>query len=641
MVVMVMLYYQQSSLVYGAYVPGAEDGKDVGITEEVKITEGEGPTGETGSADVEEYGESTEEESGAETVGDAESGETSTDDWDVEEDPESEEDRSGDDSEDDPPKEEPVEPFQITVPQPDGENGYYSTRPEITITHVSKRGITKYCFTDAKGKITEGLLKECDDVADIDRGKFLEGTNRLSVWMEDEEGNRMEETLLEKVFLIDTEAPVIQIQSPMGLEAWYQKEVFISVSAKEGDYGSGVSQISCYQGGQPVGISSQEKAGFIINAVSVRGSAVPVTVKAVDRAGNSAETSFGLYIDGTAPRTFLDGVEDYMITSHPVTVNYRAEEENLLGNVSASIRREDPEGQTSVIAVEEWKETEKGVQAQQILSEDGLYQIEIEASDRAGQTSGNRAQVMIDSTNPVISRVDQLDGQYMQEFCWEAPAEEWIHDFTSYTYVISLDGRPYHIGESVSREGGHTLEVQAVDAAENAGVARADFVIDHTAPVVIFQGIEEGGQYEEEVEFQVHLNNQEDKIEEIRINGVRQELHSGALNDRYRLQECRNYEIQVKASDKAGNRTTTRLSFRVVEKETVLQRITRPLVDKITGKAKEEQRGQTDSNRQEEAETRKEAPALSAVMGIVIAAAVAIGSMAFVISRYRKKRKLR
>ena len=41
-------------------------------------------------------------------------------------------------------------------------------------------------------------------------------------------------------------------------------------------------------------------------------------------------------------------------------------------------------------------------------------------------------------------------------------------------------------------EGWHTLEVKAVDAAGNIGVSRADFVIDHSAPEIVFRDVREG-----------------------------------------------------------------------------------------------------------------------------------------------------
>ncbi len=114
----------------------------------------------------------------------------------------------------------------------------------------------------------------------------------------------------------------------------------------------------------------------------------------------------------------------------------------------------------------------------------------------------------------------------------------------------------YPLGETVNREGLHFLEVKAVDAAGNVGTASADFVVDHTAPKVIFRNLEEGKVYEEQQTFQVTLEDQKDEIREIRINGIRQKTSTHSKIYQYTVEDERDYEVTVKASDRAGNETT-------------------------------------------------------------------------------------
>lgn len=484
-----------------------------------------------------------------------------------------------DDTEENPDdkEEKPIECFKAFIPPEDGQNGYYKTRPEAEVCHNGERGVTKYCFTDSSGRREEGGLTEKDGSFKIGRERFLEGSNHLSVWMEDEDGKRVEEYALEKTFLVDTQPPSVRIQTPMGAEAWYQKEVFINASGEDGIKGSQIEEIACFVGSQKIGSSREASAGFLISYASAGGKAVPVTVRVTDRAGNIARETCGLYIDQRPPRTAVERVSDYMITSEPVEVAYRIEEENAVGKMEAGARWEDPRGQIRYLAAEEWKEEEGGRSARQTLAEDGIYQLSVSAWDQAGYEGSSKGQVIIDSEDPVIRHVDELDGQYMKSFCWEYPVEETVEDFTSYTYSVYLDGRPYHIGENVLREGRHVLEVQAEDAAGNKGRAEAGFAIDRTAPRIIFGNARDGQVYEEAMNFEVSLEDQEDYIEEIRINGALQEISAKKKTYSYTVKECRDYEVLVKAYDRAGNYAVSCMDFTVAHKQSLLNKFAGPI----------------------------------------------------------------
>lgn len=544
-----------------------ESGKDG--TEEGPGTSGGGEDGTEEGAGTSGGGKDDTEE-GAGTSGDGKD--------DTEENPgTSGEDKDDTEENPDDKEEKPIECFKAFIPPEDGQNGYYKTRPEAEVCHNGERGVTRYCFTDSSGRREEGGLTEKDGSFKIGRERFLEGSNHLSVWMEDEAGDRVEEYALEKTFLVDTQPPSVRIQTPMGAEAWYQKEVFINASGEDGIKGSQIEEIACFVGSQKIGSSREASAGFLISYASAGGKAVPVTVRVTDRAGNITRETCGLYIDQRPPRTAVEGVSDYMITSEPVEVAYRIEEENAVGKMEAGARWEDPRGQVRYLAAEEWKEEEGGRSARQTLAEDGIYQLSVSAWDQAGYEGSSKGQVIIDSEDPVIRHVDELDGQYMKSFCWEYPAEETVEDFTSYTYSVYLDGRPYHIGENVLREGRHVLEVQAEDAAGNKGRAEAGFAIDRTAPRIIFGNARDGQVYEEAMNFEVSLEDQEDYIEEIRINGALQEISAKKKTYSYTVKECRDYEVLVKAYDRAGNYAVSRMDFTVAHKQGLLNKFAGPI----------------------------------------------------------------
>ena len=558
-----------------------ESGKDG--TEEGAGTSGGGEDGtEEGSGASGDGKDETEEGPGTSGDGKDETDENPGTSGEDKDDTEGNPGTSGEDKDDteenpDDKEEKPIECFKAFIPPEDGQNGYYKTRPEAEVCHNGERGVTRYCFTDSSGRREEGGLTEKDGSFKIGRERFLEGSNHLSVWMEDEDGKRVEEYALEKTFLVDTQPPSVRIQTPMGAEAWYQKEVFINASGEDGIKGSQIEEIACFVGSQKIGSSREASAGFLISYASAGGKAVPVTVRVTDRAGNIARETCGLYIDQRPPRTAVERVSDYMITSEPVEVAYRIEEENAVGKMEAGARWEDPRGQIRYLAAEEWKEEEGGRSARQTLAEDGIYQLSVSAWDQAGYEGSSKGQVIIDSEDPVIRHVDELDGQYMKSFCWEYPVEETVEDFTSYTYSVYLDGRPYHIGENVLREGRHVLEVQAEDAAGNKGRAEAGFAIDRTAPRIIFGNARDGQVYEEAMNFEVSLEDQEDYIEEIRINGALQEISAKKKTYSYTVKECRDYEVLVKAYDRAGNYAVSCMDFTVAHKQSLLNKFAGPI----------------------------------------------------------------
>lgn len=484
---------------------------------------------------------------------------------------------SGEDIPKEPEEESRIECFESDIPPGDGQNGYYVTRPEVEVRHVSKIGVTRYCFTDGDGHKEEGKLTKAGDRFRIEKDRFREGSNHLSVWMEDESGKRREEYVLERSFLIDTAAPSVRVQAPMGLDSWYQKEVFIHVSGEDGEKGSKIEEISCFLGKQKIGSSKKPSAGFLVSFASSKGEAVPVKVRVTDRAGNVSDTSLSLYIDQHPPRTSIEGVQDYMITSQPVRVEYLVQEENILEKRNAGAQRKNPQGETEFLPAEEWKEQEGVSSVQQILTEDGIYQLSVSAWDQAGYEGSSKGQIIIDSENPIIRHVDEVDGKYLKNFCWEYPIEETIQDFTSYTYSVYLDGRPYHIGENISREGMHVLEVQAQDSAGNIGRAEADFAIDNTAPQIVFADVEKGQTYEPGKKFEVTLKDQEDFIEEIRINGKLQKTSEKKKKYSYSMEECRDYEVLVKACDRAGNQAVCSMDFAIAQEQGLLHKFTGPI----------------------------------------------------------------
>lgn len=544
--------------------------------------------------------------------------------------PEGEDITSGEGEEDDEEPEEPkpeIKSFLTEFSKADGKEGIYVTKPEVWIRHVSERGVTRYQLVKETKILTQGILEQEGQEAMIAGESFGEGEHKLEVWMEDEEGQTVKEFALQETFLVDTQAPEIRMEVPGGFDAWHKECAILNVDASDGV--SGVRKLICYANGQCMGEAKGNKGKFEIQGTSFSGKGVEVQVTAEDRAGNQSSRVKSVYIDNKAPRAEINGVEDYMITSEPLSVVYEVQEENILSECSAFAEWQNVQGKQSVLPVPEWENIKDGKRTVQRLTEDGIYQLKVSAVDKAGYQAEQNMQVIIDKENPVIQYVDRLDGKYMKSFCWDYPEREMVLDFTTFTSEVRLDGMLYPLGKRVREEGNHVLEVNAKDAAGNQALARAEFVIDHTPPEIIFKHVEEGKEYEEKQTFKVELGDPKDTIEGVQINGEKQKIHAGSKAFQSTVQEYQDYEIKVTAVDKAGNKSEKSLMFTVVPEKTFFQKIADPVVKTLSKQEDVKKHESAERSDKEEGRTKSMA---TVVLAIVAASAVGTGC-------YRLRRK--
>lgn len=267
-------------------------------------------------------------------------------------------------------------------------------------------------------------------------------------------------------------------------------------------------------------------------------------------------------VDTEKPKIDIEGIYDRMIIGKEVQFSCVAEDNQLIKSAQINIRWQNENGKEVSLESAEWKKNEKIWEMNETLINDGIYYIEIQAVDVAGNIITQKYQIVIDKTNPLIRYVGDLHGKYLQIFKWKYDLSDMILDFTNYTYEIRLDGKLKNMQIIEKNEGKHVFTVQATDAAGNASEARAEFIIDHTKPVILFEGIENGGNYEERAEVRISTEKRNDRIAEIWVNGEKQEIRSKILFD-----EIGKYELFVKAEDLAGNEATERIDFEIKKQE--------------------------------------------------------------------------
>lgn len=524
---------------------------------------------------------------------------------------------------------EEVELYQISYEEPDGKNGYYVKRPQVSLRHISPNGITKYRAVNGMGDKQEGTLNytgmEC-----ITSERFTEGKNILEVWMEDADGQVIEASESRMEFMLDLLNPKVKVNAPQGFRTWYQDEAVLSVETDDGVRGSQVAEIECKIDDRVIGKVEGNTAQFRITEPADNGQGILFHVTVTDHAGNHTESIERLSIDKKAPETSITGIQDYQITSRPAQITYLAKEENRMKEISAGIHHEDENGNTTQKNISDWEENGQEKISHQTLDRNGIYKVHINAVDMAGHESKTEKQVIIDKDNPVIMHVEDLDGKYMKAFQWEYETKDWIQDFTSYTYLMQLDDEVYKPGEKVEKEGTHTLRVSAEDAAGNTGEAKAKFVIDHTPPVIHFQNVSEGEIYEKERTIKIQTGKKEDFIEKVKINGKEQKLKK-KNSDSYecKVDEEKEYEIEVMAKDLAQNETVSRVSFQIGAEKTMLQKIIDPVKETFFGGKEEE-----NSSRKEDSDRKKEAE--GGYLLWKIAGGLAAGSVIGIVG-YRKR----
>lgn len=284
-----------------------------------------------------------------------------------------------------------------------------------------------------------------------------------------------------------------------------------------------------------------------------------VTMTAVDKAGNRAsKQTLSFTIDQTKPDIRIVGTDNYQLWDSPVDVSFIVEESYYAGDqVRITGTRQDVNGEIEKLELPAFVNTSKTSMLNQTYETEGIYAFHVEGRDQAGNQQSADIHFTIDRSNPEIYGVKDVNGGYYQSFRLGDSVEEIFRDLTVVSYKMLLNGIEYNGTDLVEEEGKYALTIEAIDELKHKSTQNVEFMIDHTAPKVIFNGITDGAIVKEAGSFSLALLDEEDEILAIRVNGKACDVDMRTIS----YEEYGNYQVEVDCIDQAGNAVTRTLNF--------------------------------------------------------------------------------
>ncbi len=281
---------------------------------------------------------------------------------------------------------------------------------------------------------------------------------------------------------------------------------------------------------------------------------------AEDKCGNKTETKYSFIKDGTAPTILLSGVSNYDKTDQDVSLKVSVNEAFYSTNkVTLKGTRTDIDGKKNDIQFDNFVTNRSQLsELEQLFNEDGVYDITVTSTDKAGNTSSKSVHFTIDTTDPEIGDLSKYDGVKTNKFEWDVNLDELVRDLTVCEISLYLDGALYD-GTSEIADGSHVLRVEAVDELGHKSSKEVTFVLDSKGPNIIVSNVEEGDRLLEATEISVTVELDEDVLDTVQLNGKTIEVNDNKAT--LTVDQKGTYKIAAAAHDEAGNNTTAEVNF--------------------------------------------------------------------------------
>lgn len=300
-----------------------------------------------------------------------------------------------------------------------------------------------------------------------------------------------------------------------------------------------------------------------------------VTFTGKDRAGHTAEaTSYTVRIDTGKPIITLSGVSNNDKTTKQVEFQAQIEEDFYLTKsvtIQATRTYLDPTSykeKTEDLQITGYNPTAATTLIRNTFTEDGIYKIQINCKDAAGNEDTQEVSFTIDKTKPVIDpKVMSAYEGTLTSFAWDYDLNDIIYDLTVCDAHMYLNGSEYD-GTSEVEDGAYEMKITAEDELGNATEKTVNFNLDTKAPTFIVTGVEDGEIKNEQYDINVSLQLDEDTLDEVTLNGSPVEIKDNAAA--ITVTEKDDYKLTMKAHDDAGNEAEQTISFTYGEKSHVL-----------------------------------------------------------------------
>lgn len=300
-----------------------------------------------------------------------------------------------------------------------------------------------------------------------------------------------------------------------------------------------------------------------------------VTFTGKDRAGHSAEAaSYTVKIDTGKPVIALSGVKNNDKTTDAVEFTAQIDEDFYLTK-SVSIKatrtyldKTSYQEKTEDLQITGYNPAAATTLIRNTFTEDGIYKIQIDCKDAAGNTDTQEVSFTIDKTKPVIdAKVLAAYAGKLTAFSWDYDLDDIIYDLTVCDVHMYLNGTEYD-GTSEVEDGAYELKIVAEDELGNQTEETSNFSLDTKAPTFIVTGVEDDEVKNEQYDINVSLQLEEDTLDSVSLNGKAIEIKDDAAS--ITVTEKGDYKLTMKAHDEAGNEAEKTISFTYGEKKSVV-----------------------------------------------------------------------
>lgn len=277
-----------------------------------------------------------------------------------------------------------------------------------------------------------------------------------------------------------------------------------------------------------------------------------LNVVATDYFGNTASESKHFVIDNTAPDVKVMGIGDNNVASNPAKIDVCVRELFYdLSAVKISLEKKNAKGELIEVMTKDFKMDE----ASDCFCVSGLgegeYKMTVAATDFGNNSVKEEQEFVVDNTPPQIASLSDIDGKYFESFKLKNVLSSYATDKTKVNVSATLNDIPITENDVIIGEGKYKLRIKASDAAGNVSEKDATFIIDHTPPQVVVEGVDKKGNVKLGSTVKVSLFDGEDMLQSVSYN-----KRNIAVKDNtavVKVDSLTERKLVVKATDKAGN----------------------------------------------------------------------------------------